>query len=971
MPDILYTSSNVADSNVTLVTNVLPNYTYSITTGSFTLEHMRNASNPSGLVYTSNVTNNAGFSFTAPSDNVSAYFELVRVGTSTSDTQVTVNYSDFNNEHYNYIYSFHAKAYRDYNRTSQLSSVISPTTITKGSYGTLTLNNVSNLTTANVYYQINTFRNETIESSVYANVVEKNANNPLSFNVYDVRGLAYMRQYPTDTGFVEKENISGYNNPTGQGMVLLSADGNRMVSIQEKTNSTVQITSHKWNAASSEWVLCATEEISGFPKNHRYAYNGLTGSQISSFSSALLPYGDLFLLSRDNILEVRTFSDLSIRTSIDVLKTIHCVTVSADGKTILVSGNHAYDSYKDYLIGDAGGSAYIYSLNGTTLEQKANLSSGLITNFSTYFYGSDSVISGDGKTALVIGTKFNVRGKGFIWKFNNFNNQWDHMSNIDIPFGERQYTPCSMSHDGKVVVISDSPWLQKTSIFETSDFLNWNETPLNGFSACDCDISGDGKTVLFSLHKTQGDIDFRLCRKNGLNWDTIKEHKFSNRTRDYLYQHCSLSYDGSTMTMIDTVQLDIFTLRLDKNVVITEVYDYFNKYSTFYYYDYEFDYTNILVPDWGSKTSTQLQNDSIGFHAYHDAIRYGYGQWDATSISADGRYVLIGSPSEKKVYLYHTVNEVIEHTFTRTDTYFGLRCAMDDLAVYVAIAAYDKIYFYKRFENTFQEQSNLNHGYGQSIFQFKMSKDGSTVCMTSAIQSTEIKKWTTTDEWVNVTPDTLVGNSRRVSAFDLSYDGKYVAAGQQTSGQAGDFTIFNGSTNEANVTISTATSPEQRFMHSVAITGNLDDNNEFKILVGTCFPETEKLTAANYFVLNYNTSSNSLSGHTVRNSVSDLPAAGRYGRTAAMSYDGNLMLLSGTVENPNNSDFSGSAVIMDSNGNNKNTFEFSGVTSVSKAIPQANSIEYRFDKYGSGCRISSDNKNVLISGGGYAFLYRI
>jgi hypothetical protein len=423
----------------------------------------------------------------------------------------------------------------------------------------------------------------------------------------------------------------------------------------------------------------------------------------------------------------------------------------------------------------------------------------------------------------------------------------------------------------------------------------------------------------------------------------------------------------------------VYTLCIDKNVAINSVYDYFNLNSVFYYYDYSFDYTDVQLQWWDA---IETETENIHDIDVSGQNKYGYGHWDGTSISADGRFVLVGEPIDNRVYLYDTVKNVVEHTFTGTG-YFGLRCAMDDLAMYFAIVGETNLYIYKRDleDGSFELKYTKNHGYGTQVYHLKMSRNGNVILLSNGLNAMSIKKYETTDDWetdpdsedIQVSESNII---RKVSAFDLTNNGNLIVAGQTTSSTSADFTVFyrdHANNNYANVYVN-LTFADELYIHSFAISGDKNASDEYTILVGGAVKQTIETTAT-FRILTFNAITKTLSGDTAHDDHTEITTnnKGRFGRTCALSYDGTIGILSGTREA--NVAMEGSVIMIDMNTMQEiREFTFTGSTPLNTPIlasAQHPSIELRYNKYGSGCLISSDNKRILVSGGGYAFMYKI
>lgn len=934
MPTIHYTSGNLANSERIIVSLVKPNVRYDVTYNQ-TIEHLKSDNTPSQLVYTSEVVPGSHF-YIAPSDNVFADIELVRSG-----NNIGVNLLDFVYQNYTgYEYTFDVKAYSNLARTNQVRSVSLDNDTVPESKSM----NLSSLDTTAYYFQAQDFYNTTASTNVYIDRAAKVSGTALTLKLYDIRGLAYMR----DLNYSNEPNQLTTLSFSSPGSVFLSAEGTRMM-VAVFTSSGLTVS--KYRMKKGDWVSVGTKSLSLFP-DETFRYPGETTYGVAAFSE----YGDKYVVGVGGTLIIYNFETDFLEKEIQFPGSadVQCITMSADGTRLFVSGNHATGQSGNTLTGPTGGTAKIFNVE--TGSEIANLSSDMIESFdSTLYYGSDSALSGDGNTAVVFGS-VNTSATGFVWKLNAFSGSWEVVATLDFPGNHNNRTPCSFSHDGKALVVCGNN--NTARIFNTDDYLTWTSQSFSGSDFNSCDISGDGKTVIVTIDDNQ----FNLYTYDG-SWTRIINHHIPGSGS---FNSCALSYDGSTVCLQNN---NTYTVQFDKNVTINTVYDYFNLKSGLYFnYNYSFDYTNdIGTPTWNIQEPLTL-----GLHNMDTANETAYyGYWDSTSISADGRFVLVGAPMENKVYLYDTNLNEVAHTFTETN-YFGVRCAMDDLAKRVVIVAHANIYFYERSVAGFTLRgSATNHGYNSEIFQLKMSKDGSTVLLTRELNATEIQKWDLGTDWSwNTVPDstTLSSGTKKVSAVDLSYDGQYIVAGQRTdgNGNTGDLTVFYPGGNRTT----TVSFSKQTYMHSVAISSVPNASGEYTIITGDTNPYSSDLTEARFHVFKFHKTSNALDAG-ISDSVSGLPIA-RYGRIATMNYDGTLALLSGNNEQDDPAIFhKGGAVLIDTFNRDKITsfyYEPTG-TEITYADNVGSSLKKKFNGFGSSCRISSDNNHILVGGGGYAFKY--
>ena len=138
-------------------------------------------------------------------------------------------------------------------------------------------------------------------------------------------------------------------------------------------------------------------------------------------------------------------------------------SLSADGKTALIAG------HKDMT----EGCAYIWNYtNGIWVESSHNLNK---TETNGY-YGISCDLSGDGKTALVAGyVSSDTEGCAYIWTFNG--STWVETANLSKSTAKGEYgLSCSLSADGKTALIAGSSSADAGGawIWTTVDGVNWN-----------------------------------------------------------------------------------------------------------------------------------------------------------------------------------------------------------------------------------------------------------------------------------------------------------------------------------------------------------------------------------------------------------------------------------------------------------------------------------------------------------------
>lgn len=952
----LYTSSNLSDERV-LSYSFEPNRKYNITNAN--IDHMTNVTTVSGLntYFIRNITINPT-SITTPSDNVGINMELTRDITSNIvSIQVYNFFSGYPN--YTYIGTIYKNGTATTATITNLDASTGPTSVVNA----FAPNDLPSLTSSNVDVR---FRNTTLNIDVFTNT--SLSTQTLTVPIHDIRGLAYMRNFTNLTSniiFSMDVWIPSNGSFINQREVRLSADGNRMV-ILYYDHKTSQIVINRYVQNSNGWTQYKTS-WGRSPGTRFYRTSEISNVFVSDLAFA--PYGDTYSYIHDNHIYFKKFDDNLDQGSIDFGRKVHCINISADGKRLVASAHH---STKTPTV-TTGGTAKVYYYNESTWQLEGDLSSNRIVDFDdSLFYGSYSEISGDGRTVMVMGFQNDYIWKGFVWKYNNYSDTWVHAT-ILHPHNSgsifRDYKMADISHDGKVIVVHSAGYIY---FYTTDDYTTWTEYKIGKYSIplYTCDVSGDGNVAVFA--KDLDWVELEVYTKNGASWSLVQ----TVRRTEWPIRSGALSYDGRTYTYLTGTSnpAKLITTRFDKNESNIMVYDYFNINSAFYLFDYSFDYNSIIkyTVNW----SSTVQQANI--HNYHTSpLKTGYGHWDGTSVSADGRFVLVGAPSDNKAYLYDTKFGNIAHEFSNGSvTDFGMRCAMEDVTKYVAIVGVQYLCVYSRdlANKTFALKQTIDHGYSVNIYSFKMSRNGNVILLSSIQSSVEIKQWETTDGWNTVSSQTL-GTGKYVATFDLNYDGSYIVAGESVSATTADLTVFyRSSANSIYSNIYTQlTTASYVFMHSFAIS-DVATNGTYTILVGGALVDTTN-DEFKFRVIKVSTVTPSFSGNTGSDDLvtkSPSVARGRLGRTCSISYNGLYGVISGSQEyDPLTTNLNGGAVLIDLS-NNSIVKEFPHITASPEATSgNVNNYEQRYNKYGTGCFISTDNTSILVSGGGYAVLYHI
>lgn len=990
---ITYNSGNVASlGNIDLVSNIIPNKTYDFSFNG--IVHLKNDSgDASGLLY-SNTIDYAGSPYTfgtniasieTPSDNVSVQLELIR-----NNNNIYVHVVKFNSDYASYNYDFDVRMYYDTGITSLYKNTNLYTGIsnTTSSFPLKSFTSVSSITTTPYYFAVNNFYNQTAISNVYANISDANANTRLVQPVFDVRGLAYFRDGITNytaTG----ENLSNLaaqgQLPSGKQVKLrLSSDGSVMLMVLPNISTDVSGI-YLFKKVSNGWVL--TDNIPNVVKQYTSAQRYYSGGTPHYASAALSGDAKRCVVAcegasiqtnkltvydiNDTLNSITAVTDLIVPSSYNV-NGIHEVSMSMDGKTILISGADSSGTI---------GYAHVYTHDGSTwnLNYTTDLSSVQMNDYvSQYRYGADSTISGDGKTVAVFGSKTSSNtNTGYIWKINSFDNNWMNTQKVVLDY--TLAAQCKLSHLGDLLFVCVS---NKVTIFDTTN----GNTPLftqTISNAVTGSMSGDGsRYMVVHSNNTQVTVGIRTSDTNTWNTSTIVSYpQFLNNA------FIDMSFDGSvsviyknTFLITSTDSDDIMVISGDKtDISVSQVLDYMYETSSFFYFDYNFNYSTDIY-DWKALDSTTPISET-GINSY------GYGYFDNTAISADGRFILAGAPHEKKVYLYDTFdgnwNKV--YTFSNTSTYFGVRCAMNDLSTRFAIVDNTKIHLYVRdnYNESNWFKNSFDHGYTQ-FHHFKMSKYGTTIIMSEIHTATSFKKWTLSNDYWDAntntapTPDTKTGT--KVGACDLSADGSIIVAAEQSGQTQAYLSVFWGVSDKFEHSLTV-----RGHLHSVAISGVPDMNNEYTVILGeTKAYGSTTMTSCDFRVITFHKDTPGTiktdSLDTGNLSISGLFDT-RYGRYATMSYDGRYAMLSGTREDVVAEYHIGGAVLIDMVTKTKlENFSLTGsqpywITSGDSTVAQfptsqdTDTLQDRWVGFGSGCRISSDNKKVIVTGGGLINVY--
>jgi WD40 repeat protein len=342
-----------------------------------------------------------------------------------------------------------------------------------------------------------------------------------------------------------------------------------------------------------------------------------------------------------------------------------------------------------------------------------------------------------------------------------------------------------------------------------------------------------------------------------------------------------------------------------------------------------------------------------------------YGTVDALSMSVHGRMIIVGSFETNKAYLYNDNLDLI-HTFEGSDR-FGIRCSIDDSGSIIVIASNTHLYIYEGAAYEVVKIIALPYGGGPSAspWNMKISKDGSTIIASNNVGSSSFEAWTTSDKWSTVNGSVIYSssNSQRVSAIDLSMNGSVmIASGFDGTTEGYVHLFFRGTTTpvdnliipgEHNIVIG----------QSVALSGDGK-----KVIVGAPgLMNNVSGSARVYFI--------DIVGTTMDPPVSKTFSSttnARYGRSVSIDYDGRYAMVSGSMSEyryaPSVGDnANGSAMVIDTS-----------TYTIARELPKTSlnyqagaTYELMFNGYGIHCKLSNQGGVAAVSGGGYAFLFKI
>jgi len=947
----VYFNSGNINSLVETIENVRPNMNYTVSINQPDIDHLKSDNTVSGISNKSSKIINGTLTttFTTPADNIASDIEIVRNVSGNVDVYVRANMGSSNYPHLTYTGNLNAYSEPDlitvvkdvffFGNTESSGFNINIPGFTDGCYFAAEFTN--------------TTHGLEVHTNQLKNVRQKN-------QVFDIRGLAYFRDgLYTNPVIEESPRISNNFNQGYPLRYALSADGTVMLSTMDKylyiyknrnKIAVYEPSDASWNFTRNQSSAVA---ISGDAKRCVVAYSILESIPVLRVINinADLTFGS----NKTDLIVPAVYNTNRIRN----------VCMSMDGNTILISG--CKDDLKE-------GYAHVYSYNGTTWSAGIDLSSSQIpiddVYVKEYSYGTDSCLSGDGKTIAIFGGPTNpdsFTNSGYVWKFNNLTQEWDFFQTLSFGYSGR-IAPCGMSHYGDTLLViapNNDKWVvfeydkRVKSFQKGSEMVNAVVT--SGFSMVSGSISGDGNTIVYvetpDVLNPNTPLGVYVYTKIAGVWVKSRINSLIdvglNVPNPFPILTLLVSFDGGIVllggTIVETYINRVTHINGKKTgTTITSAFDYLNESSNYGIIDYQ----NIPILDW-SATPTET---------YANRPEPHYGTIDALSMSANG-HVIIGSPETNKAYLYNNDGSNLIHTFEGPVNRFGIRCSIDDNGSIIAIASNTHLYIYDG--STYAEIWTQSYGNNppESPWNMKISKDGSTIIASNSVGSTSFQSWTTTDTWSTVIGpvDYMSSTSKRVSAIDLSMDGSMMIASGFTGGNEGFVNLFSrGTSLSLNEQVITAVLSDAIIIgQSIALSGDGK-----KAIVGAPNNNSALSTIAQVYFIDI-TSGTSMSVSTITTLTGI--QGGRYGRSVSMDYNGRYAMVSGSMSEYTPSNADGSALLIDTSS-----------TSVIKEFPKSslmyhNTPSYRssFNGYGMHCKLSSQGDVAAVSGGGYASLFKL
>lgn len=973
---VYFTSANVTNQVIGLIeySSLRPNKTYTINLNG--IDHIKatdgNVSSLSGSYLKFINGNTLPFTLlstiSTPGDNVESDIDLLR----TSDTTIRVHVNSINSPNYpSTKYTGWLDRYNIFDLSGTNTVITNLPNL--GAIGTF---NIPDLLTAPYYFAARFDNGYEVVREEGSASVQKN-------QVFDIRGLAYFRDYSYTTPYILRDppivdaNTNAYNF-----RVALSADGSILLKSQRVSSSILKFHLYKdrklINSLSFEGVALNNEGVpliwsrryGGIDIGHPVAISGDATRCVVVCSFTNEP--SIKVIDIDINTNLMTFGspvDLTV-PSVYKANYIHNVCMSMDGNTILISGSDITQTY---------GYAHVYNYDGSAWSSGINLSSSHIRDFSYgYSYGTDSCLSGDGKTIVIFGGP-SIRGPsttdtGYVWKYNEFSSAWEDIQKISTNSYLQRTAPCSLSHRGATLLVTtpfDNQWMvfeydEGTKLF-TGPVSNTHTPISTGYSMTEGSMSGDGNIIVFGESTPYNMTVYLYVYKKTLGtWSLYKTIPYSEYDFVYRLPHVYpmkvlVSFDGGLILLganrdeMGINQLCLFKEKKSSSII--SVFDYMNERSVYDFVDYD----RMGDPIWG--VTPQETHLSVGISTPH------YGTVDALSMSMDGQKVIVGSPEVRSAYLYSGAS--LLKTFANATTGFGIRCSMDDTGNTIVIASNTKLYVYDG-QTPYALKHEISHGFTASMdtpWNMKISKDGSTIIASDTVSVSSFKAWTRNDiSWSSSTMSTYNSSAvdRRVSAIDLSANGSVmIAAGFQNTTMGYVHMFHKGTgTNTHQSYIEIPGNGTHYVGQSIALSGL--GNKAIVGAVSGDFAFTGEHDDAKVFLIDIEADGNMIYTPVNNPNKADV----RYGRNVSIDYHGNYAMVSGSKSEYVGDSSDGSALVINMADYSiaSESFTKTGLTYNGSPTP---TYRPQINGYGVNCKLSSRGDVAAVSGGGYAYSFKV
>lgn len=958
-----FTSGNVTGDPIrTIFSPVKPNHTYEITLSG--LEHMKNVDgvvSVSGLtsIVNKQIKGVTSQSITTPADNIESVIDLVRK----TDTSVDVYVHSLKSTNYaNLIYSTTLTAYKD-------SGIAGTAYGTKSSLGVSTSASTLNLTGGSILTNPYYFKSEFINTTNGWNLpvcTDATKSTRQKNQIFDIRGLAYFRDslysmisngssfslgIGTPTFTIDKTDLPG-DRPIDSGTwyaEAITTDGNR-IAIAYKVNGVTEVDLVIFQRSNSAYHMIFDRRnviASKTGLGYGFRYDLTTDTEILLL--AMSGDGSRCVVSNGDALVSMEITGTGIGAPVPITKPsvyntnyIHALSLSSDGKTLLISGSAS---------GHTSGYAHVSKHTGSTWSTFGDLSSSNITPSPSVAYGTVSAVSGDGQTVVVMGGHMtSINSGGYVWRFNG--GSWVYTNHLEFKFDKR-YATCRLSYYGdEAMLVSFYGSFDKMRRYALQEDSTWNLANFVSNTTWLDFIQINGQQIILY----SSNIEIYTNRVN-----------FSVNNIDRM----GISFDQSVMYVRSLKASSnelIYIMDGGKTNTIGSIFDYMNLRSPLY-----FTYINMPYPDWSGTPVTHKDVSGLSAHS---------GHWDAMSVSNDGNFILVGMPSSNRVRIYDVRNNT---SFDITGgTGFGNRCNMDDQARYIVVSDNSTtVSVYERTDNTAVLRRSLTRTNTGTPWNLKMSKDGNVIIMLESNNASVIRRWSSNvGDWSTASENSNdlnkdSGMTVGIFSIDLNYNGSIIVASGRNGSGSSQVWLHDSSRSYNEVIQYVYTDSAQLVKANIPDTGQSvaisaypnETTGKYLIISGMprAYNNLDDWNMVFMWLLTYDS--------TIFKNLDDLftsyylhPSMSttliRYGRSVSVDARGRWVALSGSNENVTDPD-TGGVVIADVQ-NNRNAYGWiTGRTELYRSgltHTTGGHVGYTHHGYGIQCKLSSNGAVVAVSG---------